>query len=93
MKEYTIDEFVNECVTLCKNPYTHTFESGICNGHTVEQNTRSMTCVVIDRCCNNLGVINEKWPDGSVEWVVDNGKSGKSLNVSQYIRWMLEQPA
>lgn len=91
MKEWTIDEFVAECQQLCRNPYTYDYEkmpAGVCNGHRVSPYERSLCSVVIDGCIETLGIINEKYPEGSVFHHID----GKGMNSLDMVRYLLERP-
>ncbi len=90
MKEWTIEELLDECEELQRHPYTYDFSrmpSGICNGHLVDPCEYSLAAVIIDRSVLNLGVINERYPNGSVTWVVKN----QHMTGREYLRWLLER--
>ena len=90
MKNWTIDELLNECEAVQRNPYTYDFskmQEGTCNGHTIKPCDWSLAAVIIDGSIINMGVINERYPKGSVEFVV----AGQSMTGREYIRWILER--
>ena len=90
-KAWTIEKFVTECEQLCRNPYTYDYEkmpAGDCNGHRVRAYENSLCSIVIDGCIQTLGVINEKYPNGSISHMI----GGKNMNGMELIRYLLEQP-
>ena len=90
MKEWKIEELLDECEELQRHPYSYDFSqmpSGICNGHRVDPCEFSLAAVIIDRGIVNLGVINERYPKGSVTFVVNN----QDMTGREYLRWMLER--
>lgn len=92
MKEWTIDEFIAECEQLCRNEYTYDdsrMPDGICNGHKVGKHERSWTGILIDNVIYPMGVFSEKYPDGSVSWLCDDGRI---LNSLEYVRIKLNEP-
>ena len=90
MKKWTIDELLAECETLQRNPYTYDFArmpEGICNGHTIKPCNFSLAAVIIDRQIINMGVINERYPNGHIGFVVN----GREMDGGEYIRYRLER--
>ena len=90
MKNWRIDEFINECEKLCRNEYTYDYGNmpeGVCNGHIVKPCTNFVTSIIFDGCICDLGVINEKYPEGNTRWQVGN----KSMTSLEYVRYILEQ--
>ena len=85
MKEWNIDEFVRECENLCKNPYTYDYNrmpDGTCNGHNVRPYMPQISSIVIDNSLVNMGVINDRYPKGSLMY----GYKGMNLTSTEYIR-------
>lgn len=90
MKSWNIEEFLRECEELSKNQYTYDYSrmpDGICNGHKVMAYDKLWTSVVIDGCICDLGVINEKYPNGSNTYQVGD----KTMTALEYVRYKLEQ--
>ena len=89
MKEWNIEDLLAECEMLQRNPYTYDFErmpEGVCNGHTIRPCNFSLAAIIIDGAIINMGVINSRYPDGSVGFVV----KGKEMNAKEFLRGELE---
>ena len=94
MKEWAIEELLSECKTLQCNPYTYDYgrmPEGICNGHEIRPCNNSLAAIIIDNRIINMGVINERYPKGSVGFCW--GGNPESHTASEYIRWILERGA
>lgn len=92
MKEWTIEEFLNECEDLCRNPYTYDYSKmpeGICNGHKVRPFTKAWHSIVIDGGVCNMAVYNEMYPKGNCAYYV--GQPRRRMTALEYVRYMLEQ--
>lgn len=92
MKEWTIDEFLQECESLCRNPYTYDYSrmpEGICNGHRVKPFMSSWHSIVIDGGVHNMAVYNDKWPNGNCVFQRD----GVQRNALEDVRHCLERNA
>lgn len=90
MKNWTINEFIAECEELSRNRYTYDYSrmpEGICNGHKVAAYDKTWTSVVIDGCIYGLGVINEKFPNGSETYQI--GDIG--MTALEYVRYKLSK--
>lgn len=87
---WTVDAFLAECEELCRNPYSYDFArmpAGTCNGHEVRGYPRSLAAVLVDGGVVNMGVINERYPRGSVGFFVNN----KGMTGLEYVRYLLEK--
>lgn len=94
MKEWRIEDLLNECETLQRHPYDYDFgrmPEGICNGHKIRPCQYSLAAVIIDNCIINMGVINEKYPLGSVAFCW--GGSPENHTAREYIKSILERSA
>jgi len=89
-KEWRIEEFLRECDALQRNPYTYDFThmpAGACNGHKVKSCNSSLAAVIIDGVIINMGVINDRYPDGSVCF----GFKDRTMTGLEYVRFRLER--
>lgn len=83
MKNWTIDEFVSECISLRENQYTYDYNKmpeGVCNGHEVKPCMSIFPSVVIDGRIINLW----KWIDTFIA-------NDTALTPAEYIRYLLEK--
>lgn len=89
MKNWNLDEFIAECEALQRNPYLYDYDrmpEGVCNGHTVRPCQSSLTAIIIDGCIVNMGVINDRYPKGHIEFIVDGNVS---MTGTEYVRYCL----
>lgn len=87
---WTVDAFLHECEELCRNPFGYDFNrmpAGTCNGHEVQPYPRSLAAIIVDGGIVNMGVINERYPRGSVGFFVNN----KGMTGIEYVRYLLEK--
>lgn len=92
MKEWKITEFLKECEMLCRNQYTYDYSrmpAGTCNGHKVAPYLSQWHSIIIDGCCCDMAVIDDKHPDGNTTFIVN----GKEYTALEYVLYLLEQPA
>ena len=86
MKNWAIDEFINECEELYNNQYTYDYDNmpdGVCNGHTVGAYQGLWRSVVIDNVIYTMDAAT--WYD--YKW----HKTHKGMTCIEYIRYKLEQ--
>ena len=89
-RQYSIEEVLAECNLIQRNPYTYDFSRfpvGVCGGHTIGAYPRSLAAVLIDNTIVNMGVINERYPNGHIVFDV----CGKTMTGSEYVRYRLER--
>ena len=90
MNKYTIEQVLAECDEIQRNPYSYDFNRmpvGVCNGHMVRAYPRSLAAISIDGTIVNMGVINERYPNGSIVFVVNNTE----MTGREYVRFRLEE--
>lgn len=88
--EWELGAFLTECEEYSRNPYSYDYRhmpAGKCNGHEVKPYPRSLAAIIVDGGIVNMGVINERYPQGSVEFVVNN----KGMTGIEYVRYLLEK--
>lgn len=100
MKQWAIDEFLTECENLSRHPYDLMPEieakmpEGECNGHHVKPCLHQIASIVIDHRIVNMGVINERYPNGSIVFVLNGNQPPKEqveLTGLEYVRHLLEE--
>lgn len=89
MKDWTIEEFLAECKKLCWNQYTYDYSQmpeGFCNGHYVAPYKNMWHAIIIDNSVCNMALYSDKYPNGSVIYIVDN----KKMTALEFVRYKLE---
>ena len=90
MKEWTVDEFLEECEMLCWNQYTYDYSrmpEGYCNGHKVKPYTNSWHSIVIDGGICNLAHCSKEHPNGFTTYVY----RGREMTWKEYVREKLTE--
>lgn len=89
MKNWTIEEFLAECEKLCWNQYTYDYSrmpEGFCNGHYVAPYHGTWHSIIIDESVCSMAFYSDKYPNGSVVYIVDN----KKMTALEFVRYKLE---
>ena len=89
MKNWTIEEFLAECEKLCWNQYTYDYSQmpeGFCNGHYVAPYKNMWHAIIIDNSVCNMALYSDKYPNGSVIYIVNN----KKMTALEFVRYKLE---
>ena len=90
MKEWTREEFLNECKELCWNPYTYDYSRmphGYCNGHKVGPFEVMWHSIYIDGRVCDMALYSEKYPNGFADYHVD----GKKMTALEYVEYQLRR--